>query len=57
MSFTIISNGILKVMSCLTKAFFEIAQANRDKSASGGSRIGEAGYDQRMQAARRMSIT
>ena len=57
MSFTIISNGILKVMSCLTKAFFELAQANRDKSASRGTRIGEAGYDQRMQAARRMSIT
>ena len=44
-------------MPCLTKAFFELAQANRDKSALGGSRIGEVGYDQRMQAARRMSIT
>jgi len=40
----------------LMQAFFELAQANRDKSASGGSRIGEAGYDQRKQATRRMSF-
>jgi len=40
----------------LIQAFFELAQANRAKSASGGQRIGEAGYDRRMQATRRMSI-
>jgi len=37
------------------QAFFDLAQANRDKSASGGSRVDESGYDQRMQALRRMS--
>ena len=41
---------------CLFQAFFELAQANRAKAASGGQRIGEAGYDQRMQATRRLSI-
>lgn len=38
------------------QAFFDLAQANRDKSASGGSRVDESGYDQRMQALRRMFI-
>ena len=36
------------------QAFLDLAQANRDKSASGGTRVGEAGYDKRMQATRRM---
>jgi len=37
-------------------AFFDLAHANRDKSASGGQRIGESGFDQRMQALRRIQL-
>jgi len=41
----------------ICQAFFDLAQANRDKSASGGMRIGEVGFDQRMQAGRRMCVS
>jgi hypothetical protein len=34
-----------------------LAQANRDRSASGGRRVDETGFDQRMQAIRRMLVT
>jgi len=36
------------------KAFFDLAHAKRDKSASGAGKIDESGFDQRMQALRRM---
>ena len=54
MSFATLPNGTSPIP--LIQAFFELAQANRDKSASGGARIGESGFDQRMQASRRMLI-
>jgi len=47
-------------VECLSQlfrmAFFELVQANRDKSAQGGARLDETGYDQRMQALRRVCI-
>jgi hypothetical protein len=36
------------------EAFFDLAQANRENSASGAVRIDSTGFDQRMQASRRM---
>src|SRR6202035_2861427 len=43
------SSPLLYFKSHLLQAFFELVQANRDKSVQGGVRLGETGYDQRMQ--------
>jgi len=45
---------VVVFLETLTQAFFELAQANRNISSFGGRRIDETGFDQRMQALRRM---